>query len=310
MNFPRAWARLPGPADFLDTALEDLTDRIAVFAGLPDEVPSHVLAVEIADLIKLRGLGRWNVVRSSEAGSTAPSDSIVKRFDGDESSGSVLWIDATMEDAAATAWAHHATHLAEFPDTPRIFIAMSEACAMACGEEKRVRRRLWRDFVTPLDSRALLERIGRRAGHRPLHLALKSTLVAEIAGADLALAECLFRDPMGRILHKGRHSHEKIWAAQVAILLPLVERERQQLLSSHQALWQLPHIRKDGRKISRLNDLEIGDMASQAQHGGPLESSRKRLIWLRGVRNALAHSEVVPWPVLISPIALQIMDFR
>lgn len=310
MNFPRAWARLPGPADFLDTVFEDLTDRVVVFAGLPDEVPPSVLAVEMADLVKLRGLGTWSVVRSSEACSTAPSDSIELRIDSGKSTGLVLWIDATVKLAAATAWIHHATRLVEIRDMPRMFIAMSEACAIACGEEKRIRRRLWRDFVTKLDSRALVERIGRRAGYRPLHLALKSTLVAEIAGADLALAERLFRDPMGRLLHQGRHSHEKVWAAQVATLLPLVERERQQLLYSHQALWQLPHIRKDGRKISKLSDLEIGDMAAQAQRGGQLEGSRKRLIWLRRVRNSLAHNEVVPWPVLVSPIALQVMDFR
>ena len=186
MNFPRAWARLPGPADFLDTVFEDLTDRVAVFAGLPDEVPPDVLAVEMADLVKLRSLGTWSVVRSSEACSTAPSDSIERRIDSGNSTGLVLWIDATVKVAAATAWVHHATRLVEFRHMPRIFIAMSEACAIACGEEKRIRRRLWRDFVTKLDSRALLERIGRRAGHRPLHLALKSTLVAEIVGADLA----------------------------------------------------------------------------------------------------------------------------
>ena len=310
MSLPRVWARLPGPADFLDTILEDLVDRIAVLAGLPDEIPNGALAVEIADVVKHGGLGQWDAVRSTEARTTAPSDSIERRFGGGNATGSVLWIDATSGDAAAAAWADHARRLADFPDMPRLCIAMNEVCAEVREEEKRLRRRLWRDFVTLLDSRALVERISRRAGHRPSHIALKSALIAEIAGADLAFAERLSQDPLGRILQKNIHTREKVWAAQVSVLLPLVERERQRLLYAHQALWRLPYTRKDGTEIHNVNDLEIGDMAAQARLGGPLESERKRLDWLRRVRNSLAHNEVVPWATLTSPVAVWIMDFR
>ena len=310
MSLPHVWARLPGPADFLDTILEDLTDRIAVLAGIPDHVPSGDLAVEMADMIKNRGLGVWNVVRSEEAYSTTPSDSIARRFDDHNASGSVLWIDATLGDAATAAWANHAVQLADYPDMSRLCIVTSMACAELHGEEKRLRRRLWGDFVTHLDSRALVERVSRRAGHKPPHIALKSTLISEIAGADLVLAERLSLEPIGRILRDGQHPRERIWAAQVSVLLPVVERERQRILDTHQAFWQLPHFRKDGTEILQLSDLEVGDMAAQARLGGPLESIRKRLNWLRSVRNALAHNEVVPWSSLTSPIAHRIMDFR
>ena len=184
------------------------------------------------------------------------------------------------------------------------------ACAAGREEEKRLRRRLWRDFVTPLDSRALVERISRRAGHQPPHIALKSAVIAEIAGTDLTLADRLSRDPLGRILHTSEQTREQIWAAQISVLFPLVERERQRLLHAHQSLWRLPHARKDGTEIRYLYDLEIGDMAAQAQPGGPLEFERQRLGWLRRVRNALAHNEVVPWSTLTSPIAVRITDFR
>ena len=310
MNLPRVWARLPGPADFLDTILEDLVDRIAVVAGLPGEIPSVALSVEIAESVKRHGLGQWGTVRSTEARTTAPTDSIARRFGGGNATGSVLWIDATSGDAAAAAWADHARRLADFPDMPRLCIAMNAACAEVCEEEKRLRRRLWGDFVTLLDSRALVERISRRAGHQASHIALKSALIAEIAGADLAFAERLSQDPLGRIIQKNTRSREKVWAAQIAVLLPLVERERQRLLLSHQALWQLPYTRKDGTEIHDLNDLEIGDMATQARPGGPLEGERKHLGWLRRVRNLLAHNKVVPWATLASPVAVRIMDFR
>ena len=60
----------------------------------------------------------------------------------------------------------------------------------------------------------------------------------------------------------------------------------------------------------RLEDLEIGDMAAQARRFRVLETEQRRLDWLRRVRNALAHNEIVPWGTLVSPVALQIVDFR
>ena len=310
MRGPRAWAQLPGPADYLDTILEDLTERTVVIAGLPDAMPSSQFAVELADLVKSRRLGRWDAVRSAEAQALRPSDALQHRLRGDDPGASVLWIDVTAEGQAATTWVDHIRRCGESPDMPRICVAMNATCAEACDEDKRLRRRLWRDFVTSLDARALVQRLGRRSGHRPAHIALGSALVAELAGAELMVAERLSREPLPRILETGDHPRERIWAAQVSVLLPLVERERLCLLDTHRSFWRVPFTRKDGTKISCLNELEIGDLATQARVGGPLEDVRHRLGWLRRVRNDLAHNQVVPWATLISPIALQIADFR
>ena len=127
VSLSRAWVRLPGPVDFLETVLQDLADRISVLAGLPDEMQCASLAVEIADLVKHRRLGRWEAVRSTEARTLVPSDSVARRFDGGNAAGSVLWIDATGGDVAATAWADHARRFAELPDMPRLCIAMDAA---------------------------------------------------------------------------------------------------------------------------------------------------------------------------------------
>ena len=310
MSFPHAWARLPGPADFLNAIIEDLTDRRSVLVGLPDEAQDTVVAVEIADAVKRNGLGRWESVRSKEAYETIPLEFISRRFDGRDAEGFILWIDAMNGDTAATAWADYARRFAGLEKTPRICIAMSAACAEACREDKGVRRRLWRDFVTASDARVLVERLGRRFGRSSEHIALKSALIAELAGPDLAFAERLAREPLGRILAASDHPPECIWAAQISVLFPLVERERRRLLDVHRDLWRIPHIREDGKEIQCPEDLEIGDMAAQARRVRALETERRRLDWLRRVRNALAHNEIVSWGTLVSPLALQITDFR
>lgn len=310
MSLPRAWARLPGPADLLDTVLEDLTDRIAVLAGLPEGFPSGALTVEISDLIKHRRLGRWEPVRSYEARLRTPADTLAQRFNNGNADGSVLWVDAMGEDAAAKAWADYARRRAKLPDMPRLCIMMDSACAEACDEDTRLRRRLWREFVTPLDARALVERVDRRSGHSHPYSVLRSTLIAELAGTDLELAERLSGFSLRGIMQANEHPREHIWRAQISVLLPLVESERRRQIDAYPKHWQLPHQRKDGKEIRSLENLEIGDMATQARSAGVPERERKRLEWLRRVRNALAHNEVVSWETLTSSIAIQIVDFR
>ena len=143
-----------------------------------------------------------------------------------------------------------------------------------------------------------------------MHIAFKGALIAELAGPDLPQAERLAEEPLGRLLATKSHPTERIWAAQISVLLPLVESERRRLLGLYEEHWRLPHTRKDGKKILCLEDLEIGDMEAQARQFRALEIEQRRLDWLRRVRNALAHNKVVPWGTLVSSIALQIADFR
>ena len=310
MNLPRAWARLPGPGDFLETVLEDLTDRVSVLAGVPDDTVCDTLAVEIADLVTHRGIGKWEVVRSREVRTRGPEDSIKRRFGQRSANRSILWIDATGGGRAAAAWTDYARDVAEVRNVPVLCIAMDATVAAGCDEDKRLRRRQWRDFVTPLDSRAIVERVGRRSGHRRANIALKSVLVAELAGMDLRLAEELSRCRLEPMLVSDKHPRERVWAAQIAVLFPIVERHRQRMLKSHGTLWRVPYLRKDETVVRRMQDLEIRDMERQARANGMIGVDRRRLNWLRRVRNQLAHNEVVPWATLTSPTGVDIADFR
>ena len=126
----------------------------------------------------------------------------------------------------------------------------------------------------------------------------------------MPLAARLAEEPLGRILASDEHPAEQVWTAQLSVLFPIVERERRRLIDAYWESWRVPHCRPDGTRILEPEKLEIGDMAAQSQWVGALRSERRRLDWLRRVRNALAHGEVVPWDTLIAPVARGIVDFR
>ena len=294
--------------DFLDAIIEDMADGNIVIAGLPDETSSGI-AVEIAEAVKRKGLGQWSAVRSAETGQQTPAQSVRQRSQSGNAKGLVLWVDATGKDTVAKAWGEYALRFAGFPEVPRICIAMQMACAKACRENSGLRQRLWEDFVTSTDSRVLAERHVRRFEHGDAHVALKCTLVAELAGPDLVCATQLADKPLEHILASGNYPLESIWAAQISILFPLIERERRRLLGTYRDIWSLPHVREDGQEVRNLEQLEIGDMAVQARQSGALRNERQCLDWLRRVRNNLAHLKIVSWATLTSRIAHQIVDF-
>lgn len=309
MNFPNSWSRLPGPADLLAVIGEDLGGG-SVLLGLPEDIPGSMFAVEVAELILRSGFSQWETVRTDESGMIEPRAYVGQRFNESTAEKFVLWVDATGQISAAQAWIDYARRFAGVVGIPRMCIAMDMDYAVDCQEEKGLRRRVWSDFVTPSDSRALVEHTCRRSGNSQMHIALKSALVAELTGGDLSFAERLSGQRLGGILNSPTHPPERVWAAQVAVLFPIIERERQRLLNIHRGLWRLPYIREDGKRIERLEDLEIGDMANQVRRIPALAAERERLDWLRRVRNALAHAKVVPWSTLTSHIAIQIVDFR
>ena len=308
MSLPSVWPRLPGAADFLDTILDDLSDHASVLIGLPNDVPNDLFAIEMAEQVKFRSVGNWDTVRADEACSVAPKDSIERRFGDSNAARFVLWVDADS-DGSVEAWIQHLLQMNN-DQMPRVCVPISDQQQLYLERGKTLRKRNWRDFVTPLDSRVLVQRVARREGHKQQHIKLKSALVSEIAGIDLMQAERLASWPISKLLDVGQHNEAKIWAAQLSVLLPLIERERQKLLDEFAVDWSLPHNRKDGTIIFKLYELEIGDMTHQAQYIDQLEPAIRRLNWLREVRNLIAHHQIVGWDLLTSPVGIEIQDFR
>lgn len=306
-EFPENWPRLPGPAEFIETIVEDLVDGNTVAAGIPAEAIQGV-RLEVAEAVEAHGIGRWTAARHPPEQDVSPRKFVYERvrsISGDL----VLWVEATREDVAEH-WTEYITNRDNEEDAPRICVAMEVGRARSVRENSGLRTRLWSQFVSSLDSRVVIERLGRRLGWHATSIALKSALVAELAGSDLADAAQLAQQSLERILSGNQHRSRQVWKAQVAVLFPIVEQERRRLLEKHRMGWCLPFTRKDGRTIRRVEELEIGDMVAQARANVSFIEEWRGLEWLRSVRNHLAHFETVPWATLASPRAPDIVDFK
>ena len=85
-----------------------------------------------------------------------------------------------------------------------------------------------------------------------------------------------------------RAVRHRLWSAQAAVLLPLVEERRAELVKEHRHRIRLPVKTEDG-EISDPLDLSIGQLAWLLDRQGEAMKLRKQLRRLKRVRNALAH---------------------
>lgn len=90
---------------------------------------------------------------------------------------------------------------------------------------------------------------------------------------------------------KSRLVRQRIWAAQAAVLLPLVEERRVGLVGRYGRHLELPIRTEDGRWVYDPLDLEVGFLAWFLDRPGSPWRLRKQVRRLRDVRNKLAHME-------------------
>ena len=171
MTFLPAWARLPGPADFISAIVDDLRNANIVIVGLPSQYAGGV-ALEIAEVIRNEQLGAWSTVSLNEANVSSPQDSIGARSKIYHPCGGIIWVYA-ISCHSARSWIDYVNRIVSTDTVPRVCVSMAIASAIDCNEEKRLRRRLWPDFVTPTDSQVISERHCRQNGCSRLHTELK-----------------------------------------------------------------------------------------------------------------------------------------
>ena len=84
---------------------------------------------------------------------------------------------------------------------------------------------------------------------------------------------------------------QRVWAAQAAVLLPLVEERRIGLVARYGRYLNLPIETGAGRRIDDPLDLDVGQLAWYLDRPGKPQVLRKQVRRLRHVRNKLAHME-------------------
>lgn len=84
---------------------------------------------------------------------------------------------------------------------------------------------------------------------------------------------------------------QRIWAGQAAVLLPLVEERRIELLPRCRRYLKLPVKDHGGRLVHDLLDLEVGPLTLHLDRTDAPQGLKKQVRWLRDVRNNLAHME-------------------
>ena len=84
---------------------------------------------------------------------------------------------------------------------------------------------------------------------------------------------------------------QRIWAAQAAVLLPLVEERRVGVVERYSRHLGLPIRTEDGRRIDDPMDLDVGQLAWHLDRLGKPQVLRRYVRRLRHVRNKLAHME-------------------
>ncbi len=93
----------------------------------------------------------------------------------------------------------------------------------------------------------------------------------------------------------------RLWAAQAAELLPVIEVRRLASAKSLQRHIPCPFWIDSNRKVDALDELEIGSLAYAAHtHKAPTEI-REKVQWLADCRNALAHLKVLGASIALDP---------
>lgn len=109
--------------------------------------------------------------------------------------------------------------------------------------------------------------------------------VYRVAGRDEVHSALLVLDDPGCVVRS------RVWAAQAAMLLPAIERERRKLVRRARNWLKPPFEFKDGESVADADDLEIGPLEYQLRRGRAPSELIRWAMDLKDLRNKLAHME-------------------
>ena len=101
-----------------------------------------------------------------------------------------------------------------------------------------------------------------------------------------------------------------IWKAEVGVLLPYIEEQRQILLDRYASYLTVPFVTTQGILIEDVRDLEIGMIQYQLKDCSTIPAETKAVITdLKKARNSLSHLEPISPTVLLSICEQASFDF-
>jgi len=110
--------------------------------------------------------------------------------------------------------------------------------------------------------------------------------------------------------HDDRAIQRRIWSAEVGVMLPFVEEQRQAILARFAGVLRVPFTTRFGEEITNIRDLEIGHIESQLTKNPAVSTEMRQLIKrLRKIRNDLSHLEPLDPALLLSGEVLRASDW-
>lgn len=309
MSVLASWTQLPGPSDFVADVVRDLAAGSIVVVGLPKGLTHSSLSVELAECADRRGLGSFYVFRQMELMERQPRDLYRERLE-DGCLGWIAFADTRCDEAVGEAWTEFVFERLDCSRSSGLCVAFHHEVVEQLKERKGLRIRLWREFVTSVDARVIVQRRERGLDRSAECIDLKCALVAELAGTDLDAAHRLSEYALKDLMDVRRFPYDRVWSAQVSVLLPLVNRERLRILNSYAGSWIVPYLVDQSRTIYDPSELEVSHMVRQAVNIPVIAKELGLLKWLLRVRNLIAHMRVVSWATLVSPHVIGRINFR
>lgn len=108
---------------------------------------------------------------------------------------------------------------------------------------------------------------------------------------DGVLEKPVVHSALLQVCGEERSVRQRVWAAQAAVLLPIIEEQRVSIISRNSRYLNLPIITEDGHRIEDPLELDVGHLAWHLDRRDKPKSLRRRVRNLRLARNKLAHME-------------------
>ena len=141
-------------------------------------------------------------------------------------------------------------------------------------------------LVEALNPCSILKRYARRRGWTP-----ETSRTWETGTVDGPVQQPIVHSALLEVSGSSRVVRQRLWAAQAAVLLPLVEQRRVGLVERQSRYIRVPIENGGGQQIEDPLDLDLGMLAWHLDRVEVPQRLRARTQRLRRVRNKLAHME-------------------